>query len=167
MAGLIKLKKRRRQENRTDYKARLSLLKSNLKRIVIRRSNKYISLQVIESNESKDKVLFGLTSKALIEYGWNEKFSGSLKSIPAGYLAGLLFAKKIDNKEKYIIDLGMAKNIKGSRLFATVKGIVDGGIKINADKKIFPDEKRLDGMHQKKEMSELIKKIKAKIIGEK
>ena len=165
MAGIKKIPKRRRRENKTDYKLRLGMLKSPLRRIVIRKSNRYISIQAVESDEAKDKVIWGITSKALLSYGWDEKHSGSLKSLPAGYLTGILFAKKIDNKQKYIIDIGMARNIKGSRICSVIKGIIDGGVKIDVGKEIFPDEKKIEGEHQKKEIKEMLKKIKSKITG--
>ena len=55
--------KRRRLENKTDYKLRMGLLKSKTDRITIRKSNKYISLQVVKSEEAQDRVLFGISSK--------------------------------------------------------------------------------------------------------
>ncbi len=154
--------KKRRQESKTDYKLRLSLLKSGKPRIVIRRTNKYFIVQVIESHEAKDKAIAGITSKELLKNNWNKKYSGSLKSIPAGYLTGLLFAKKL-KKGEFIIDLGMARTIKGSRVFSVVKGLIDGGLKINADKKAFPSQERLNGEHLKPELKEMIEKIKEKI----
>ena len=87
--------KRRRRENKTDYKARKILLTSDLPRIVVRRTNKYFILQAVESHEAQDKVIATVTSKELLKNGWDDKMGGSLKSIPAGYLTGLLLAKKL------------------------------------------------------------------------
>ncbi len=154
--------RRRRRENKTDYKLRMGLLKSALQRIVIRRTNKYFIVQVVESEEAKDKVVFGITSKDLIESGWNEKFAGSLKSIPAAYLTGYLAAKKI-KKENYIIDLGMAMNQNAGRNYAVIAGLIEGGLKIKADEKIFPPKDRLMGEHLKPELKEMISKVKANI----
>ena len=95
--------KRRRRENKTDYKLRMNLLKSGKNRIVIRKTNKYFIVQVVESRESQDKVLVGVSSKDLLKNGWDKEFSGSLKSLPAGYLTGLLFAKKIEDKKNEFI----------------------------------------------------------------
>jgi len=75
--------KRRRRENKTDYKARRILLTSGLPRIVVRRTNKYYILQAVESDEAQDKVLATITSKDLLKNGWDAKAGGSLKSIPA------------------------------------------------------------------------------------
>jgi large subunit ribosomal protein L18 len=154
--------KRRRRENKTDYKLRLSLLKSENPRIVIRKTNKYFIVQVVESNEAQDKVVMGVTSKDLIEKGWNEKMAGSLKSIPAGYLTGLLLAKKI-KKGKFIIDLGLARTIRGSRIFSVVQGLIDGGLEINANKEAFPSKERINGEHLKNEVKKMISEVKSKI----
>ena len=154
--------RKRRRENKTDYKLRTNLLKSGTPRIVIRKTNKYFIVQVVESNEAQDKVIMGVTSKDLIEKGWNEKFGGSLKSIPAAYLTGLLLAKKI-GKGKFIVDVGMARTVNGSRIFGVVKGLIDGGLHINADKKAFPAEVRLKGEHLKADVKKMIGEVKSKI----
>lgn len=156
MMGLRTVKRRRR-EGKTDYRARKILLASGIPRIVVRRTNKYFILQAVKSEEAQDKVVATVTSKELLKNGWDVKKSGSLKSIPAGYLIGILMAKKL-KKGDYIIDLGMAKTIKGGRVFAVIKGLIDGGLGISADKKIFPDENRLMGGHI--ELKDMVEKIK-------
>ena len=152
--------KRRRRENKTDYKARRILLTSGIPRIVVRRTNKYFIVQAVESNEAQDKIIATITSKNLLKNGWDAKTQGSLKSIPAGYLAGILMAKKLNNKGKYIMDLGMGRTIKGSRLFAVVKGLIDGGLDIPANKVVFPSEERLNGEHMNKDLKDIITKVK-------
>ena len=158
MAGL-RTQKRRRRENKTDYKARRLMLTSGIPRIVVRRTNKYFILQAVESVEAQDKVLATITSKDLLENGWDVNASGSLKSIPAGYLTGILMAKKLKGG-KYIMDLGMARTLSGSRVFAVVKGLIDGGLDISANKKVFPSEERLNGEHLKPEVKDMIAKVK-------
>ena len=155
--------KRRRKEAKTDYKLRMGLLKSGKNRIVIRRSNSYISVQAVESHEAQDKVIKGVTSKDLLKNGWDVKFKGSLKSIPAAYLTGLLLAKDLKEKD-FILDLGMTKTIAGNRSYSVVKGLIDGGLKINASEKIFPSEERLNGTHMSEDVQKVITKVKAKLI---
>lgn len=162
MKGLKTLKRRRR-ENRTDYKARRILLTSGVPRIVVRRTNKYFILQAVESIEAQDKVLATVTSKDLLKNGWDSKHIGSLKSVPAGYLTGLLMAKKIGNG-KFIMDLGMLRTFKGGRVFSVVKGLIDGGLEINANKVVFPTEDRLNGEHLDTEVKAMIAKIKAVLV---
>ena len=181
--GGLRTMKRRRREGRTDYKLRKGLLMSGLPRIVVRRTNRYFILQVVESKEAQDKVLATVTSKELLNYNWDEKKSGnasrenrnqkienrktgatgSLKSIPAGYLTGVLFAKKLGGKKKYIMDLGMARTRKGGRIFAVVKGLIDGGLDVVADEKVFPSEDRLSGEHTK--IADVVLKCKEAILG--
>jgi len=154
--------KRRRRENRTDYKARRILLTSGLPRIVVRRTNKYFILQAVESDEAQDKVLATITSKDLLKNGWDAKAGGSLKSIPAGYLTGMLMAKKLKSG-KYIVDLGMARTLKGGRVFSVVKGLIDGGLDIPANEKVFPGEERLNGEHLKDDVKAMIAEVKKKL----
>ena len=87
---------------------------------------------------------------------------GSLKSIPAGYLIGLLFAKKLKGG-KYIVDLGMTRTIAGSRVFAVVKGLVDGGLNISANESVFPSKERVEGEHLKSELKGMIAKVRQNV----
>jgi large subunit ribosomal protein L18 len=102
------------------------------------------------------------TSKELLKNGWDEKFAGSLKSIPAGYLIGLLMAKKI-KRGKFVVDVGMARTVGGSRIFAVVKGLIDGGLDISANEKVFPTEKRISGEHLKPEVKAMVAKVREKL----
>jgi large subunit ribosomal protein L18 len=158
--------KRRRREKRTDYKARLILLKSKLPRIVIRKTNKYIITQYVKSKEAQDYVLITVNSKELLKYGWKKEKEGSLKSIPASYLTGLLLGNKIKKiekeKNKVILDLGLIRNIKKSRIYAVLKGLIDAGIEINYKKDVFPDGKRIKGEHLKNKID--FEKIKENIL---
>jgi len=75
-------------------------------------------------------------------------------------LTGLLFAKKLGGKGKYIIDLGMARTLKGGRVFSVVKGLIDGELDIPANEKVFPSEERLNGEHLKDDVKAMIAKVK-------
>jgi len=153
----LRTQKRRRRENKTDYKARRIMLTSGIPRIVVRRTNKYFILQAVESTEAQDKVIATVTSKDLLNHGWDEKKKGSLKSIPAGYLTGILMAKKL-GKGEFIVDLGMTRTEKGNRAFACIAGLVEGGLKVHANDKIFPDEERLAGEHN--DLKAMVEKVK-------
>ncbi len=153
----LRTQKRRRRENKTDYKARRIMLMSGLARVIVRRTNKYFILQAVESSEAQDNVLTTVTSKELLKNGWDKKKSGSLKSIAAGYLTGILMAKKL-GKGKYIVDLGMARTGKGGRVFSVVAGLVEGGLDIAHDGKVFPSEDRLMGEHAG--LKDMVEKIK-------
>lgn len=148
----MRVPKRRRRESKTDYKLRINLLKSGKPRIVFRKTNRCIIGQCIISRSAQDYVIIGVNSKDLIFYGWPKEKIGSLKSLPACYLTGLLLGKEMLKKMKekeYIVDTGMIRNIKKSRIYAFLKGIVDSGITINVKREFFPDEKRLKGENTK------------------
>jgi large subunit ribosomal protein L18 len=119
-------------------------------------------VQVVESFEAQDKITFGITSKALLDYGWDSKLAGSLKSISAAYLTGFLAAKKIKDGE-FIIDIGMALNKKGGRIYAIIAGLIEGGLKIRANEEVLPPKERLMAEHQSEEVQKAIKTVMAKI----
>ena len=100
---MTKTIKRRRQEGKTDYKARLALLKSSEPRLIIRRTNRYVIAQFVQSKVAQDSIIFGANSKDLLEMGWPSEFAGSLKSRAAAYLTGLLLGSKAKSKIKSAI----------------------------------------------------------------
>ena len=160
----MRIDKRRRRECKTDYKARLSLLKSGKPRIVFRKTNRYIIGQYIKSNEARDSVAIGITSKDLLDFGWPKEMSGSLKSLPASYLAGFLLGKKIADREdnvKAILDTGLLRNTGKSRIYAFLKGVIEAGVEVPCSEKVFPDEGRLRGKHMKRNAD--LDKIKKEI----
>ena len=159
----MKVQKRRRRENKTDYLKRLKLLKSKKPRLVFRKTNRYIISQYVISKEAKDEIKTGVTSKELNKYGWSEEAKGSLKSITASYLTGYLIGKKIIKKklETPIIDFGMIPALHKSRCYAFLKGVMDSGIKIECKEEAFPEEARIKGEHLKNKVD--IEKIKSDI----
>jgi len=133
---------KRKIEGKTDYKKRLSYLKSNKIRFVIRPSTNNITFQAIEFHLDGDKILFTTKATDLKKIGW----SYSTGNIPSAYLAGLLFGKSIQPKIKEgIIDLGLRSITKGTRLPAAIKGIADSGVEINYNDSIVPSEETLSG----------------------
>ncbi|MFH1311237.1 MAG: 50S ribosomal protein L18 [Nanoarchaeota archaeon] len=161
----MKTLKKRRKENKTDYSKRINLLKSNSPRIVFRKTNKYIIAQYITSREAQDKIEEGVTSMNLLEYGWPKEFKGSLKTIPACYLTGLLIGQKIikNKMKKPVADSGMNKIVHKNRFFAFLKGLKDAGIRLECKKEFFPDEERIKGKHLKNDFSKIFNEIKSKI----
>lgn len=162
---MMRLAKKRRIENKTDYNKRMKLLKSSKARIVFRKTNKYIIAQYISSQEAQDKIEIGLDSRELLSVGWPKEFAGSLKSITAAYLTGYLIAKKIikAKKETPIVDLGMIRIIHKTKMFAFIKGMIDAGLKIKCEKEHFPEEDRIKGKNLKEDFSKNFTKIKENI----
>jgi large subunit ribosomal protein L18 len=157
--------RRRRRENRTNYTRRLKLLKSDKPRLVFRKTNSYVIAQYVLSEDAQDKISFGLTSKALLKYGWPKEMNGSLKSISASYLTGYLTAKKIakEKLEQPIVDFGMLRVLYKTKLFAFLKGAIDGGLNIACPEEAFPEEERIEGKGLKEDFSTKFNEIKSKI----
>lgn len=160
-----KVLKRRRREFRTDYGKRFKLLKSKKPRLVVRKTNKYIIVQYVVSKEAQDKIIFGISSKKLLSYGWPESAKGSLKSITASYLTGYLIGKDIIGRklDKPIIDLGMMRVLHGTKVYGFIKGIIDSGIEIECKKEAFPEEDKIKGSKLKNKIP--FEEIKGKING--
>jgi large subunit ribosomal protein L18 len=159
---------RRRREGKTDYSKRLALLKSEMPRIVVRKSLKYITAQIVEYDAIGDKTIASATSRQLQALGW--KFS--CDNIPAAYLTGLLIAKKAVEKKvkKAVLDIGIYESTKGSRIYAVVKGARDGGLELAVKEEMFPSEDRISGKHiasqeKFKDMPAQFEKIKKSILG--
>ncbi len=153
---------RRKQEKRTDYLARRKLLTGARPRLVVRRSLRNISLQIVDYYPSGDRVLVSAHSRELIKFGWN----GSRKNLPACYLTGLLLARKAKAKKirEVISDLGLYRIVHGSRLFAALKGVKDGSLAMPLGEKAAPKEERITGRHIrgfKNDFNELKKKLSA------
>lgn len=160
-----KTQRKRRRQGKTDYLNRIGLLKSEKPRLVFRKTNKYFLVQYVTSDEAKDKIVFGTTSKELLKHGWPKEFAGSLKSIPAAYLIGYLFGKKIQSKkvETPIMDLGMIRTLYKTKVFGFLKGIIDSGLDISCKEEAFPEEDRIQGKSMKKDFSAEFEKIKSKL----
>lgn len=159
----MKVAKRRRRQNKTDYLARLKMLKGGRPRIVIRKTNKYVIAQYVNSEQAQDKVELTVNSKELLKYGWPDKLAGSLKSIPASYLTGYLIGKQINSSENPIVDLGMQKTIYKTKVYAFIKGLVDAGLEISCKEEAFPDQGRIEGKNLKEDFSKTFNEIKSKI----
>jgi large subunit ribosomal protein L18 len=136
---------RRRRENKTDYKSRMGLLKSKEIRFVVRKSLKNLIVQAVQYKSDGDKILFTVSSKELEKMGWKN----SRSNVPSAYLVGLLAGKKSQSLKinKGILDLGVNASIKGSRIYAALKGLLDSGLNIPCSDKNFPTEDRILGKH--------------------
>jgi len=140
------VKFRRRREGKTNYKKRLSLLKSRKPRFVIRKSIYNFTIQTVLYEENGDRVLLTTTSKELYKkYGW--KYHRN--NIPSAYLTAYLHGLKSLKAgiKEGIIDIGLHRKSKGSSIFAAVKGLIDSGVKIPHSDILFPDDKRIKGYH--------------------
>jgi large subunit ribosomal protein L18 len=134
---------RRRREGVTDYRARRRAITSQRTLLVVRISNKNVSSQFVKPTVNGDVVLSAAHSKELAKMGWH----GSSKSTPACYLLGLLAGKKAMKAgvKEAVAYNGLVPFIRGSRIAALLKGVVDSGVKVPVGEQAFPDESRLSG----------------------
>jgi len=149
--------RRRRLEAKTDYKARLILLKSGKPRLVVRRTNRYIIAQIVTTDIAQDKVIKSVMSKDLISKGWPEDKQGSLKSKSAAYLTGYLLGKEVQSKiPQAIFDIGMNRNLEKSRLYAVLKGALDAGLNVPHSPEVLMTDEEVSQLEHK----EIINKLK-------
>ena len=158
---IYRVKMRRRRNGKTNYRIRLSLLKSGKIRAVVRRTNKRLIVQFVEYKEDGDKILVAVSSDALKKYGWDFSY----KNIPAAYLVGYLAGKMAVKRgfKEAILDIGYHYAHHGSRIFAVLKGLVDAGVDIPYNENVFPTVDRLTGQHINNNIEKLFTEIKSKM----
>jgi len=134
---------RRRREGVTDYRSRKRAITSHKTLLVVRVSNKNVSSQFVKPTVRGDLVLSASHSKELAKLGWH----GSAKSTPACYLLGLLAGKKAlaAGVKEAVAYNGLVPFIRGSRVAALLKGVVDSGVRVPVGEEAFPDADRLSG----------------------
>ncbi len=141
-----KVRFRRRREGKTNYYRRKRLLLSRKPRLVIRKTNGNTIVQLVEAHVQGDKTLASAISLELKKlYGWNI----STKNIPAAYLTGLLAGLRAIKKgyTEAVLDIGLHLPIKGGRIYAALKGVIDAGLNVPHSPDVFPDESRIKGEH--------------------
>jgi len=170
-------------------------------RMVVRFSNKDITCQIIWATLQTDRVLCCAYAHELSKYGANIYERVGLKNYAAAYATGLLLARRtlekvglsksyvgvekadgayfrVKQKEgeekrpfKVFLDVGLTRTTTGARVFAAMKGAVDGGLFIPHKPNRFPGNKQqgkkfdpktlrkyICGLH----VAEYMKKLKAK-----
>lgn len=158
------VKPRRRREGLTDYRKRLRLLRSGKVRMVVRKSIKNTQVQLVEYKEGGDNILVSANSGELTtKYNW--KFSTS--TTPAAYLTGLLAGTRAKKKgiSECVLDTGRNPPVTGSKIFASVKGVVDAGVECPYNEEKIPGEDRLRGKHLDGNITNAVDDIKGKITG--
>lgn len=158
------VKPRRRRKGITDYRKRLSLLKSRKTRMVVRKSLKNTQIQFVEYKEKGDEIIVSASSKELTSmYNW--KYSTS--TTPAAYLTGILAGKRAKDKgiNDCVLDIGRNVPVTGSKVFASLKGVIDAGIDCTHSEEKLPDDDRINGKHLDEKMNIVVDDIKNRIIG--
>ncbi len=155
MRKRINVQYRRKREGKTNYRKRLKLLLSRKNRAVVRKSNGNVSAQIVSYEEKGDKIVVAASSRTLIkQYGWKANRS----NVPAAYLTGLLCGKKAVSAgvKEAILDMGFQTPHNQGIVYATLKGLIDGGLSIPHTEDIVPTEDAIQG----KKIEEYAKKLK-------
>ena len=136
---------RRRREGKTDYYQRTRLIVADVPRMVVRKTNRHIIVQLVTAELDGDRTLVAANSAELEKYG----YKGSTSSTPAAYLTGMLFAVKAKKaqQESAILDIGLNRATPGARVFAALKGAVEAGLAIPHGEEILPSDERAKGAH--------------------
>ncbi|MCK4366887.1 MAG: 50S ribosomal protein L18 [Thermoplasmata archaeon] len=152
---------RRRRKGRTDYRLRSRLLRSGLPRAVVRASNRSTVVQIMSFDPRGDRVLSSAVSSDLRKLGWEE----STSNIPAAYLTGYLAGKRaLENGiEEAVLDAGLHVPTKGSRIFASLKGMLDAGLRIPCGEEILPSDERVRGEHIGENTVKAFEAVKSKM----
>ncbi len=139
-----KVPRRRRREGKTNYYKRYRMIRSKKVRLVVRKTNKYIIVQLVYPTPVGDYTLVAAHSRELVKYfGWK----GGTKNTPAAYLTGLLAglrAVKLGITEA-IPDIGLHRPTRGAKVFAAIKGAIDAGLKVPCSEEVIPSEDRIRG----------------------
>lgn len=136
---------RRRRQGLTNYRKRRKLIISRLPRLVVRRTNQHLVAQVVVAKPNGDETVVGLDTRALARWGWK----GDENNTSAAYLLGLLvgYEARLRGVDSAILDIGLHRPVKGSRVFAVLKGAVDAGLQVPHSEEVLPDEERIRGVH--------------------
>ncbi|MFW9787096.1 MAG: 50S ribosomal protein L18 [Candidatus Thorarchaeota archaeon] len=140
-----RVKFRRRREGKTNYYRRKRLLLSRRPRLVVRKTNTNTIVQVVNASVVGDSTVASAISTELGNHGW-EAGTGN---IPAAYLTGYLAGLRAKSRgvKEAVLDVGLNPPVKGSRIYAALKGAVDAGLEVPHDPDIIPSDDRISGEH--------------------
>ena len=134
---------KRIRQRKTNYRKRSGILIGRRPFIITKISGQNISAQALKPTLTGDIVIASAHSRELIRHGWK----GSMNSMPACYLTGLLLGKKSIQKGATNAVLYTGNNPFTTKVAACLKGIVDSGINIPVSKESLPGDDRVSGEH--------------------
>ncbi len=145
MEKTYRLPFKRKTQGKTDYARRLRLLESRKPRLVVRRSLNSIQAQIVVFDDKGDRTVASANSRSLKKVGWNF----ACDNTPAAYLVGLAIGRAAAKSKisEAVLDLGLYRSTKGNRVYAVVKGAIDGGLKVPLGEDIAPSADRISGKH--------------------
>ena len=137
---------KRRRKGLTDYRTRMKMLLSGKPLLVVRKTNTQVIVQVAKPEVKGDRVLAQATGRELrTKFSWPASGKNTPAAYLAGYLAGLRALRAGVKEAILYIDLHRA--VKGAKVFATLKGALDAGLKVPHSPEILPSEERIKGLH--------------------
>jgi large subunit ribosomal protein L18 len=141
----------------------LKLLSSSQPRAIVRRSLRYVTVQIAGYDVTGDKIIASAVSRELKKFGWTK----STSTTPAAYLSGFLTAKRALKKgtDSAVLDIGLRTPAKGAKTFAALKGLTDGGLSIPHDPQMFPSDERIKGAHLGDDVVKMFEAVKSKLEG--
>lgn len=159
---------RRRRKQKTDYRLRLALVKSNKPRLIVRCSSNNMTCQIVNYVSKGDKVEVSVNASHIKKLGWK----GHRGNLPSAYLTGLLCGIEAKKKKisEAVLDIGLQSH-KSSKVFAALKGVLDAGLNVSHSKEILPNDERIGGIHiknyRKTDTDKNFEEVKKKILGSK
>lgn len=153
---------KRKKAGVTDYRKRLSLLRSESPRLVVRPSRKGLVSQLVEYEPVGDRVMATVTDVNL-----KKEIGISGNNTQVAYLSGYLLGLKASRMgvEYAILDPGRYNITKGGRIAAVLMGFKDAGVDVPSSDEIFPTEDRVKGKHLKNplDIEDMKKKLQEKV----
>jgi large subunit ribosomal protein L18 len=134
---------KRIRQHKTNYRKRSAILIGRRPFITTKISSQNILAQTLKPTLTGDVVIASAHSRELIQHGWK----GSMNSMPACYLTGLLLGNKCMEKGAANAVLYTGNDRFTTRVAACLKGIVDSGINIPVSRDSLPEEDRVSGKH--------------------
>lgn len=134
---------KRIRQDKTNYRKRASLLIGRRTFITIKITNQNIVAQILKPALSGDIVIASVHSRELLKHGWK----GSMNSMPACYLTGMLLGKKSLEKGSENAILYTGKGPFTSRVAACLKGIIAAGVVVPSSEDALPSDNRINGEH--------------------
>ncbi|HLC68394.1 MAG TPA: 50S ribosomal protein L18 [Candidatus Bilamarchaeaceae archaeon] len=129
---------RRRREGRTNYARRLALIQSGKTRLVVRKTNKNIIVQLIDTGPKGDVTRVTVLSSVLKKMGWEPRRNAATAYLTGWYAARLARDKSI---QEFVLDIGLHTPSNGSIVFAAAKGALDAGLRSSYQGEKAPGQK--------------------------
>lgn len=114
-------------------------------RAVVRKTNNYILVQIVEFAPRGDLTRVAIHSRALSRFGWRGDYNNTSAAYLTGLIAGLKAVKL--GIVKAIPDIGLHRPVKSCRVFAAIRGLREAGVEIPVSSDIIPSDDRIRGEH--------------------